>query len=257
MVYFAELNDVRSALQKRALDAPTGDANNDDGPLAEDIVEDAIRAASDWFRRATNGHWFDSTATTSDLVDSSAASTSQVKLDVPSSPHRQRGQLTSSYTDAQYPVTTTGPYARVKLPHPFVNTVTSLQVRERGGGVEDWVSASDKVEGVGEDYYIAQPGQNSYGRSYLYIRASSIGARHDFGNILTLDYDFGLDYQTGTWDDVKRGVAHLAAAELVDDDSVLAQIPDNGQLVGVQTQRENLVQRADKELGPYLSSGVV
>lgn len=247
--YFCEPGDVRTALQKRALDA------QGDGPLGTDIVDSAIEAASDWFARQTNGHWYDSTSTGSIATSTVRADT--VVLDVPDSPHRQRGQLFSDYQDARYPVTTAGPYAQVSLPHPYVQELTKLEVRQRNGGVEDWVASADYQQGRGEDYYLQQPGQNSYGKTYLYIYAAEIGAREDFADILTLTYDYGLDEQTESWRDVRRGIAHLAAAELVDDDNVLAQIPDNGQLVGVDTQATNLLERAMKELGPYLGPPVV
>ena len=244
---FCEPDDVRQALQEADLSGSTNTS----------IVESAITAVSRWFARATNGHWFDSTVDTSSTVlDDSPASASDVRLDVPSSPHRQDRQLFQSETGVRYPVTKNGPYAEVQLPHPYVTDVTALQVRDRGGDVEDWVAASDKAEGRGEDYYTARRGQQSYGQTYLYIRASSIGPRVDYGGLLTLDYDYGLDWQTTPWDDVKRGVANLAAAEVVDDDGVLAQIPDNARLAGVSTQHQNLVDTADRFLNPYLGGQV-
>ncbi len=240
---FCEPDDVRQALQETDLSGSTNTS----------IVESAITSVSRWFARATNGHWYDSTVdTANNLRDDSPASASDVRLDVPSSPHRQDRQLFTSETGVRYPVTKNGPYARIPLPHPYVSSVTALKVRGRGGDVEDWVTASDKEEGRGEDYYVARKGQQSYGRTYLYIRAASIGPRVDYGGLLTLGYDYGLDWQDEAWDDVKRGIANLAAAEVVDDDSVLAQIPDNARLVGVDTQHQNLIQTANQFLRPYL-----
>jgi len=243
---FCEPEDVRKALQKKGLQHAYG----------PEIVASAITPVSRWFARQTNGHWFDSAAGGGDLIDTSAASASDIRLDVPSSPHQQDRQLVHSTDGVRYPVTHNGPYARIRLPHPYVQSVTRLTVRGRGGDVEDWVAAADKVDGRGEDYYIARRGQNSYGRTYLYIRASSIGARVDYGGLLTLDYDYGLDWQTEAWDDVRRGVASLTAAEVVDDDSVIAQIPENARLVGVDTEYDNLVSMADRLLGPYLTPEV-
>ena len=244
---YCETDDVRQALQETELSGPTNST----------IVTSAVTAVSRWFARATNTHWYDSNAGTNSLLDTAAASASDVRLDVPSSPHRQDRQLFRETYGIRYPVTKNGPYARVRLPHPYVSSVTKLFVRDRGGDVEDWVAASDKEEGRGEDYYVARRGQNSYGRTYLFIRAESIGPRVDYGGLLTLEYDYGLDWQTEEWDDVRRGIANLAAAEVVDDDSVLAQIPDNGQLVGVQTQHQNLIDTADRLLNPHLSGGNV
>jgi len=244
---FCEPEHVREALQESELSGTTN----------ESIVSAAISSVSRWFARATNGHWYDSTVDpSSNLRDDTAASASDVRLDVPSSPYRSDRQLFQDETGMRYPVTKNGPYAKIPLPHPYVTSVTSLEVRGRGGGVEDWVTAGDKEEGRGADYYVARKGQHSYGRTYLYIRAASIGPRVDYGGLLTLGYEYGLDWQTEAWDDVKRGVASLAAAEVVDDDSVLAQIPDNGRLVGVQTQHQNLLDTATKLLDPYLEDEV-
>ncbi len=136
---FCETEDVREALQETDLSGSTN----------ESIVTSAITAVSRWFSRATNGHWYDSTASSSDLVDATHATASDVRLDVPSSPHRQDRQLFQHETGVRYPVTRNGPYAKIQLPHPYVTSVTVLEVRGRGGDVEDWVAASDKQEGRG------------------------------------------------------------------------------------------------------------
>lgn len=247
MTGFCETEDVRLALQESS-------SSFGSGPLSTSIVEDAIEGASDWFARATNGHWYDSTGTASDLIDTGVASATNVRLDVPSSPHRQDRAIMSDQQGKRYPTTIDGPYARVLLPHLHVTELTTLDVRDRGGDVTDWVADSNFVSGRGEDYYIQRRGQDSYGRTYLHIRASAIGPRTDFGGILTLDYDYGLDYDSEAWDDVRRGIANLAAADVVDDDDVLTQIPNNGQLVGLDTQHDNLMAAASRRLDPYLSA---
>jgi len=225
------------------------------------MLKAAITGASEWLARQTNVHWYDSTAdsdsdTDNDFLKTAARSAADVRLDVPSSPHRQDRQLFRDEHGVRYPVTHNGPYARIPLPHRYVDTVTKLLVRDRGGDVKDWVAASDKAQGRGEDYYVAARGQHSYGRTYLYIWASSIGGRTDFNGLLTLEYDYGLDWQDEEWSDLRRGVAALAAAQSVDDDDVLSQIPDNGQLVGVQTQADNLMAQADRYLGPYMEAPI-
>lgn len=245
MTAYAETEDVRKVLQKHELT----------GSYDSEMVEPAIHGASDWFARQTNGHWFDSNLDPDiSLRDTSSNSATGVQLSVPSSPHASDRQMVSSLRHARYPVTVAGPYAEIPLPHIYVTDLTKLDVRDLGGDVDDWVADSDFTEGVGEDYYLQSRGQNSYGRTYLYIRASTIGPRTDFQRLLTLEYDYGLDAQTDSWDDVKRGIAALAAAEVVSDDQVLAQIPDNGQLIGVETQHQQLVDKADAYLGEYISA---
>ncbi|WP_435065886.1 hypothetical protein [Halobaculum sp. EA56] len=247
MVGFCEPDDVRQVLQKRELT----------GTISASMITPAITGVSGWFARQTNGHWYDSSAASGDEIDTTAASATGVRLDVPSGPHRKDRQLFHDDTGARYPTTTHGPYAKIRLPHPYVQTVTALLVRGRGGDVDDWVASAEKTEGRGEDYYIEARGQDSYGRTYLYIRAASIGARVDYDGLLTLEYDYGLDAQDTSWDDVRRGVALLAAAQVVSDDDVLTAIPDNGQLIGVATQRDQHVADAIGEawslLSPYLS----
>lgn len=239
---FCEAADVRKALQDRDLD----------GPTAPEFVEPAIAKISDWLARQGNRHWYDSTGSPSDTVPTTAATAMDVRLTVPSSPHSQRDQLFSD-SDARYPVTTAGPYARIPLPHGYVQELTTLEVRDRGGGVEDWTATADKVQGRGEDYYVASEGRDSYGRTYLYIRGRSIGPRYDFGQLLTAAYDHGLDADAESWQDVRRGVAQVAAAELVIEDDVITAIPDSGQLTGVDTQRQQLLDDGRKALKPYLT----
>lgn len=244
MLAFCTPDDVRKALQELDLS----------GDITEANVEPAIHATSRWFANATNGHWYDSTG--SAPLSTTTKSASEVELDVPSSPHRQDAQLYHDDT-RKYPVTRNGPYARIPLPHHYVQSITTLNVRDRTGDVEDWTSQADRVEGRGEDYYLVTPGQESYGRTYLHIRANSIGPRVDFEGLLSLGYDYGLDAQDKDWQDVRRGIATLAGAEVMDTDDVIAQIPDNGNLAGVQTQYGNLISAASSYLNPYLDAMAV
>jgi hypothetical protein len=65
-----------------------------------------------------------------------------------------------------------------------------------------------------------------------------------------------LDYTTEPWDDVQDGIAYAVAARLVVDDDVLTAIPNDGQLVGIDTQRQRLVDDARNNLGEYLETPV-
>lgn len=249
MVGFCERDDVRLALQKRSLDSNAGD-----GPLDPDIVDAAIEGASTWFANATNGHWYDSGDALSAPASSATATASDVQLDVPSSPHAQDRRHISDKRGTHYPVTVNGPYAEMRLPHYHVTSLSKLEVRDIGGGTTDWVAESSKTEGKGDDYYITSRGQSSYGRSYLYLYARGVGARTNFDRLLTLKYDYGLDWASTEWQDVRRGIAALASAQVIDKDDVLTQLPDNGQIVGVQTQYDNLLATSKRYLDPYLSA---
>lgn len=263
---YCETEDVQEALQEAS-------QSMGQGPLQDANVEAAIIGASRWLRTQANAHWYDSNAAASDLISSSAASTTNRQLDVPSTPHRPRGQLFRSGDDRlgthRYPNTQAGPYCRVRLPVHFVESVDVLEVRDRAGEVTDWVAASEFTEGRGEDYYVTTEG-GARGRSHLWIHAASLAPMTHYDAALTVDLSYGKDWDSQPWDDVRRGVAALAAAQLVVEDNVLAQVPDSGQLINVDTQAQHLLNQAfghgrsdDAQggmggyLSPYLSAPVV
>jgi len=247
-VGYCEREDVRRALQDASF---TGDIGQE-----PEIVDDAIIGLTQWLRRRTRRHWYDSGGGTT-LVPTGPRSVSGIHLDVPSSPHRQDNQLHhGDNSDWRYPVTQAGPYAKVRLPHADVESLTTLEVRDRDGGVTDWTAAADKTKGRGEDYYLHTEG-DEWRTSYLYVRASSIGGRIDFGDLLTVGYDYGTDQQDRDWATVRRSVAMLAAADIALDEDVQSSVPDNGQLINVQTKAERYVQRAlDRGLREYFEVGV-
>lgn len=246
MLTYCAPEDVRQALQERDLD----------GAISRVQVGPSIKSVSAWLRRRSRRHWYDSAA--SDAISTTPATATEVRRDVPSSPHAHDRQIHVAEPGVRYPVTHAGPYCKIPLPHGYVQSVSALRVRDRGGDVADWTGDPDKTEGRGEDYYLVVDGAASYGRSYLYVRGTSLGPRVDYTDVLTLDYEYGLDAEDGIegWDDVRRGVALAAGAQLVVDDDVLTALPDNGQLVGVDTQRQQLVDDAADLLDPYLDAGI-
>lgn len=239
---YCEPDAVRTALQETSLD----------GPINESIVTDEIVAVSSWLRKQSGRHWYDSTGADADTVPTTARDASTVRLDVPSSPHAQRDQIHRHDRGVRYPVTQDGPYARLPLPHGYVDTLNSLAIRDRAGDVEDWVASAEYDEGRGGDYYVQTEDLERYGRSYLYVRAAAIGARRDYDGLVTAGYQYGLDEQDQSWQDVRRGVALLAAAATVVDDDILTAIPDQGQLIGVETEAERLMDRGMSYLEPYI-----
>lgn len=248
---YATPDDVQRALQE-------SDAAFGSNELSTANVEAAIHGISEWFRNRSNAHFYDSTASGGTLA-TTTASASELVLSVPSSPHRQSGQLwavSDNTVSQRYPNTHTGSYCRVKLPRRFVDSIDRLLVRERGGDVEDWVASSEFTEGRGEDYYVVSRGPGDRGRSHLYIHAASLGAHLSFEDVLTVELSYGLDYQDDPWDDVRRGVAALAGAQLIADDNVLAGLPEGASALGVDTQVQQLVNIAlglDGDTGGYLS----
>jgi hypothetical protein len=242
---YAEVSDVGSVLQDDFAGANPTDAE----------VEAAIAGLTQWARRKTRHHFYDSGGTNSDLIPTGPRTVDTIQLDVPNSPHAQDRQIRREESDIRYPVTRAGQYARVRLPHYGVETLAKLEVRHRDGSVTDWVATSDKQSGRGEDYYLQTEG-DEFKRSYLYLHAGSIGPRVDYEDLLTLSYSYGLDQQSQSWDSVRRGVATLAAADIVLDDDIQGAIPDDGQLVPVNTKADKLLNRGMKLLGSYIAAPI-
>jgi hypothetical protein len=158
-------------------------------------------------------------------------------------------------------VTTAGPYARVRLPHTSVQSLTALNVRDRDGGVTDWTGDPAFEEGRGEDYYVRTDGSLETRPSHLFIRAAAVGSRTDFTDLLELDYEYGLDLSDPDTDagDIQRGIACLAGATVVADDNVLTALPENATLIGADTEVQQLIDQAVGDRGyltPYMEAPV-
>jgi len=239
--------DVQEAMQE-------ADRSFGDQPLSGGEVDAARAAASRWFNSTTDAHFYDSGGTT-DLSDATRTAEG-IRLDVPSTPHRPDGQLFHAAeglrTNVKYPNPQVGNYARLRLPLHYAEAVDTLEVREFGGDVTDWVASSDIQQGRGEEYYLQVDGRDNYGRSYLYVDVGALGPLLDFSDVVLADVSFGLDWQDTAWPDVRRGVAHLAAAELTKDDDLLAAIPEGVGLTNVDTKADLHLQYAMDQPG-YLA----
>lgn len=258
-VAYCTPDDVQEVLQE-------SDAKFGTNELSTGNVEAAIHGVSSWFRNKSKAHFYDSTATGSSVLDSSTASAESIQYDVPSSPHRQSGQIwqvSDEGVSQRYPNTHAGQYCRISLGYRFVDSIDKLEVRELGGDTTDWVASSDHTEGRGEDYYVITEGTSARGRSTLYVYAPGLGAKLSYKDALTVDLSYGADYDSVDGvNEVRRGVAALAGAQLVADDDVLAGLPEGSQLVGVDTEVEQLVNQAlgyreeGGFLGPWLQTPV-
>jgi len=245
---YCETADVQEAMQE-------ADANFEQGNELETAnVEAAIFAASRWLRATSGNHWYDSNAAAGDLVSTSPSTETGALLDVPSATHSGPGQLFADREHGltRYPRTTLGSFARVRLPKHHVQRIDALNVADPNAEETDWVADPAYTQGRHGDYFLENEG-DARGRSYLYVDAGGLGARHRYEDVLRVDMSYGQDWDTEPWDDVRRGVAQLAAAELVTDDNVLASIPDNGSLINVETQAQQFVTKAMQEPG-YLAA---
>jgi hypothetical protein len=250
---YCEETDVQDALQEN------------DAKMTESLgtakVEAAIFGVSRWLRAKADTHWYDSNAASADLISTTAQTTTDHTVDAPSSPHAQQGQIIRSSdhaaTDIRYPVTHAGQYVRIKLPKNHVESIDRLAVRDRGGETEDWVAGS-QTQGRGEDYYLETRG-GVRGNSYLYVHQASLGPHYDFTDIAQIDLTYGQDWDDEPWDDVRRGTAALAAAQLIVEDDVLTQVSESGSFLNVETKAQRLVNQAMSEpgyLAEYLAAPV-
>jgi len=238
---YCERQDVLDVLQEADLSGALGQR--------PEIVDSAIVGLTEYLRDQTGRHWYDSG--TSSLLPTSEVTATEMRYDVPSSPHPTDRQLYNHDVE-RYPVSTDGPYCRITLDHHDVSTLDALRVRDYSGDVTDWTSDPEYVQGRGEDYYLATPTDGGKaGRTALYVRAAALPAVVDYEGLLTLDYSYGTD---SVPESVRRMTALLAASELVVDDVFQQAIPDDGQLVNVQTRADEYETRGERLLDNYRST---
>jgi len=238
---YCERQDVLDVLEEASLSGAY-----DQRP---EIIDAAINGLTQDIRAWTNRHWYDPSAGQNDLRNDSPVSATDLIHDIPSSPHTQDRQLFVDDDGVRYPVTHTGPYCRIVLDHADVTTLTALRVRDSAGDYEDWTTQSSKTQGRGEDYYLQTPTDGGpAGRTRLYLRAGVLPVLTDYEAALTLDYEYGTD---SVPDAVRRMTAQYAAAELVINDEFVQAIPDDGQLINVQTKADRWEAAADKTLDNY------
>lgn len=261
MVGYCTVDDVRRALQDREF---SGALSED----AEEPVVEAIEGLTERIQKITHKHWYVPGGVSDDVknVVSTAVETRDDEHDI--STHG--GYVVGNYGDNRYRATTTSgtvfasdqqaspqpkqqirldrgdlsddtvpAYTRIQLERKDVETINSLKVANADGGYDDWVSSTDYTGGVGfdshvgDDFYVRV---NSGGVSELYINVHSLDddIAH-LSNAVVVDFDYGdSELPMG----VRRGVALLAASELVVDDEFQAAIPDDGQLTNVETKAE-------------------
>lgn len=214
-----------------------------------EIIDAAITGLTQDIRAWTNRHWYDPSAASDDLRSDSPVTATEMIHDIPSSPHTQDRQLFRSHDGVRYPVTHAGPYCRIVLDHADVVALSALRVRDSAGEYEDWATQATKTQGRGEDYHLQTPADGGpSGRTRLYLRAGVLPTLTDYEEALVLDYEYGTD---SVPESVRRMTAQYAAAELVTNDEFVAAVPDDGQLVNVETKTDRWTAAADKTLDNY------
>jgi hypothetical protein len=241
-VGYCERDDVLDVLQEANLS----------GALSQDpeIIDAAILAQTEYIRAKTMRHWYDPNAPASSLLPTDTVQASDRRFDVPSSPHAQDRQIYRHDAGTRYPVSTDGPYVRIRLDHAEVDSLGALRIRDSSGDFTDWTSDPEFVQGRGEDYYLNTPTDaGPAGYSRLYLHEGSLPVLSDYQGAVLADYDYG---RPEVPDSVKRMTAYQAATSLVEEDEFVAALPDDGQLTGVETKADRWSSLADGLMAPYM-----
>lgn len=255
---YCTVEDVRRVLQDSEF---TGALSEDN----EQVVVDAIVSQSEWLQETTHRHWYESGSITEDdhgLIPSSTRTHDEDEQDIPTQAFltterrtRPRG-FTFRLDDPDDPAEQggftprkfRGPFTRVTLARRDVQSISELLVLHSENGYEDWVTDSSKTEGKTGEYY--HHVDDSTGLSRLYLDTDSIDdGLENYSSAVVVTYDYGIDGLTGT---VRRAVAFRAAAQLIVDDEFVASIPDQGQLVNVETKSERFKNEAEELLEIHL-----
>mgnify|MGYP000324333448 FL=1 len=166
-------------------------------------------------------------------------------------PKREIRIATGDAQSLEPPVDDTTPaYTRITMARKDVDALNQLLVINADGGYDDWVDSNDYDGGVGltnrgKDYWVRL---NNGGVSELYLDVHAMADEiASLSNAVYVDFDYG---HAGIPSNVRRGVASLAAAALVEE--AVIEIPTNATLYNVETKAEELRGYAEEHLGTYL-----
>lgn len=273
---YCTVDDVRRAMQETTANfnaGATGESNNQ-------VVVDAIKGLTEWLQKGTKRHWYESGGISED--DENVISSSAENRDDEHSLPTHGGYVLGAYTGVSARWTTesgtafknetrdadpkeeirlaTGDvdedadddppaYTRIRLERKDVSAVNTLNVVNENGGYDDWTSTQTGGVGNsnrGDDWWARV---NNRGASELYLDIHSMDDDlPTLNNAVYVDIDFGVD---GIPPTVRRGVAFLAASQLVLDDELRTQIPDQGQLINVETKGQAWERRGLDLLSPH------
>lgn len=272
---YCTVEDVRDVFQDNGFTGALA-ANND---LA---VQKAIAAQTQWVQKATKRHWYVSGGLSEDkrgMVFSDVL-TRDDEEDI--STHA--GYVDGAYGDDRFRATntsgtvfssnqtasakpkqqirldrgdleddTTPAYTRVQLARKDADALNSLHIANASGGYDDWVASNDYDGGVGfsshvgDDFYVRI---NSGGVSELYIDVHSLDDDIAYlSSAVLVDFDYGQDELPQS---VRQGVAKLAASYLILDDDLQTAIPDDGQLVNLETKADRWERQGRERLTDHI-----
>jgi hypothetical protein len=265
---YCTVDDVRRVFQEADLSGALAESNNQ-------LVVDTIAAVSATVEKATKRHWYDAGGVSGDdqNVIPTDAQPRDDEYDLPSqgavafgaagTNRRTRESRTvfsagSSTPDIKERIRvgtgdlgdeTVPTYARITLARKDVSSLDELLVINANGAVEDWVASSDYDTGVGlpnrgADAWVRL---NNGGISELNIDVHALD--DDIPSLANAVYAT-VSYGKGEVPQrIRRGVAHLAAADLVLNDEFVTVIPDDGQLTSLETKAERWGRTGVQKLG--------
>lgn len=271
---YCTVEDVEDVLQEASLDGALGANNNL-------IVQKAIGAQTEWVEKSTDRHWYVSGGVSPDK-EGIVFTDVQSRDDEHSLP-THGGYVAGAYgSDPNRATSTTGTvfssepkttkpkqeirlatgdidddtvpaYTRIPLARKDADAVNSLHIANADGGYDDWVASNDYSGGVGfdqhagDDFYVRI---NSGGAASLNIDVHSLDDDlFTLSNAIVIDYDFGTD---GLPQSVRQGVAKLAASWLADNEEFRSAIPNDGQLVDVETKADRWERQGRQQLQPHI-----
>lgn len=254
---YCTVTDVRRVFQEVDLTGALAESNNQ-------FVVDTITAVSSTVEKATKRHWYDSGGVDGDdrnVIPADPQSRDD-EFDLPS-----QGAVAFGAADADRrsresrTVFSTGPsgpgikesirigagnlddetvptYARITLARKDVSSLDRLLVINADGAYDDWVASSDYDTGVGlpnrgADAWVRL---NNGGVSELNIDVHALdNGIPSLARAIYVTVSYGKDEVPQR---IRRGVAFLAAADLVLNDEFVTAIPDDGQLTSLETKAQ-------------------
>jgi hypothetical protein len=247
---YCTVDDVRRVFQEADLSGALAESNNQ-------LVVDTIAAVSSTVEKATKRHWYDAGGVSDDdrSVIPTDAQSRDDEYDLPSQGAVAFGAAGTDIKerirvgagdlgDEAVPT-----YTRITLARKDVSSLDELLVINANGAVEDWIASSDYDTGVG----LANRGADAW------VRLNNGGVSELNIDIHALDDDipslanavyaivsYGKDEVPQR---IRRGVAHLVAADLVLNDEFVTAIPDDGQLTSLETKAQRWGRTGVQKLG--------
>jgi hypothetical protein len=280
---YCTVNDVRRVFQEAELSGALAESNNQ-------LVVDQIAAVSAPVEKATKRHWYDSDGISEDsqnVIPSGAKSrddeyglprhggqvhgaserrrwqyqkNSDALLESDPRSKRRRRNRRKPKRDIRLALgnlqdDTAPAYTRTTLARKDVTDLDTLLVLNESGAYDDWAASNDYDIGVGlsnrgADAWVRL---NNGGVSELNINVHALDDNiPSLANAVYATIAYGKEELPQR---IRRGVAHLVAADLVLNDEFVTAIPDDGQLTSLETKAQRWGRTGVQKLGQDIVDG--